>query len=159
MKSWLPPCEVEDDGKPPTPLEAFADGLKNLVELIDEVIGSKNTRNEEVGGSIIFALHYIFDTVKGFQVNGVTIRNNSSEPILLTHATVNVNGMEYKITLENSPVYIKPGETVNIDLSQDPSGPLWYTDAIVTFYGTRPDSCDPNLKGLITITIPKTTVY
>jgi hypothetical protein len=149
-------CEVEDDGKGPNSwADAFSEAFNDFMDWIDEKSGSRETREKTIGGPVDFFLHFTYDIPNGFMVNGVTVRNNSSEAILLTHASVSVNGIIYLIAVKDAPVFINPGEVVNIFLTQEESGPFWYTDAVVTFFGCRPDSCDPSLKDLITITIPK----
>lgn len=152
-------CEVEDDGKPPDNWwDALASALQSFEDWVDEITGSKKARENIIGETVDFYLQYSRDTkgTGGFLINGVTVRNNSKEPIRIDVVYVNVNGTQYPAEVEGAPIFIQPGEVVNIKIHQDTPIIPYYLGVQVTLRGARPYSCNTDEEDLITLTIPST---
>ena len=150
-------CKVEDNGEAPqNGWAALASALDIIVDWVDKFTGSKKTREKVIGEKIDFYIEYSRDSKGngGFNMNGVTVRNNSSETIRIDYVSIDVNGTKYETEVVGAPIFIHPGEVVNIQINQDKPIYPYFLGATVTLRGARPDSCNPNLQDLITLTIP-----
>jgi uncharacterized protein YukE len=150
-------CVVEDDGEAPKEWwDAFAQALNLFIDWLGEITGSKKVQKKVIGETIEFYLEYSRDTkgTGGFKINGVTVRNNSKETIRIDYVYIEVNGVQYRAEVVGAPIFVHPGEVVNIQIRQDTPIFPFYLGATVTLRGARPGSCDSGEQDLITLTIP-----